>query len=74
MSERAINILCFYERRGSNGKLKIECEEHVVRASMAEERLRELLGKVVRGELESFIVRLSDCPLDHHRIDSMFKG
>jgi len=63
MGEKAVDILCFYEDRRDNGKPQIKCREYVVRASRAEERLRELLEKVIKGEIESFLVSISDAAL-----------
>ena len=63
MGEKAVDILCFYEGRRDDGKPQIKCREYVVRASRAEERLRELLEKVIKGEIESFLVSMSDAAL-----------
>jgi len=63
MGERAISILCFYEDRRSDGKIQIKCREYVVGVSRAEEKLRNLLEKVIKGELESFSVSMSDIAL-----------
>lgn len=57
--EKAVDIFCFYERK-VEGKLEIKYKEYVVPAGRAGEKIRELLEKVVSGEISSFSVSLSD--------------
>lgn len=59
MSEKIIDIICFAHDGSSNG-LKITRKKYIVKAEKAQEKVREIMAKLLEGEIDAFTVCLRD--------------